>query len=78
MKSRITVEFVLRAIISVLTLAVLSLGVFGMIIALQNGRAGIAIVLGIVIIPVSIGFVLGGRNVLRKHDAEAREFRRHD
>ena len=78
MRKLITIEFVLRAIISVLTLSVLALGVFGMIIALENGRTGIAVVLGVVTIGVSTGFVLGGRDVLRKHDPEAYEFRRYD
>ena len=78
MKSRITVEFVLKAIISALILSVLSLGLFGMIIALENGRIGIAIALGIVTMVVSVGFVLGGMDVLRKYDAEAYEFRRYD
>lgn len=78
MRKRISIEFVLRTIIGVLTLSVLALGVFGMVIALQNGRTGIAVVLGVSTIAVSIGFVFGGRDVLRKHDPEAYEFRRYD
>ena len=78
MRKRATIEFVLRAIISVLTLSVLALGVFGMVIALQNGRTGIAVVLGVVTIAVSIGFVFGGRDVLGKHDPEAYGLRRYD